>query len=114
MDSTKNRRALVDEALSNLGALVVGQTPSNEDLSTVDGMVDAFLRQLASDQVVTIANDEEIPADIFLPLGRLLANLAGPKYGLAINRESEIVDRAEIKRIIAARPTYEVLQTEFF
>lgn len=111
---TKTRRQLVDEALSNLGVLAAGQTASDEDVALVDAQIGPFVAQLTKDQIVYIGNPEEIDEEIFIPLGRLLANVCGPKYGSAINREAKFADEAELRRINATRPTYETLRAMYF
>ncbi len=106
VDTFKTRTQLKERAAKNLAIIEPGETLSPEDADTFDGLIDPLVAQLAADEVVYIANTEEIELEFFLPLARLLANIAGPDFGSPINEAAKIADEAELKKITSTRPTY--------
>lgn len=114
MTVTMTRRELVDEAASNVGALAAGATLSDEDLDVIDQMIDPLFEQLAADEILTIGDDDTIPASQFPFLGQLLANLVGPKFGLPFNKGAKDANEAIIRRLVRAGPTREPLSVDFF
>lgn len=113
-DVTKTREDLIARALTELGKLVAGQNVEEEDEQTVDDLVDPLLRQLAIDGVVYIGDADAIEPEYFLPLGRLLANEAGPSFGIPKNEEAKRLDEAILRRLTAGRPTYQPLVVDYF
>ena len=114
VDITKTRTQLIERAAKDLGIIEPGETLSTEDSDTFDGLVDPLLAQLSADDIIYIQNDDAIEAEYFLPLARLLANIAGPDFGSPINPQAKADDEALLKRMAAKRPTYEVHQGEYF
>lgn len=114
VDVVRTRLELVNEALGVLLNLPAGAAFSNEDIVTVDGYVDPLFAELAADQVVYIADANEIPAEWFLCLQGLLASRAGPRYGSGRDLEGEKRLKADLRRLSASKPTYEVQTAEYF
>lgn len=114
VDIIKSRAQLIERALKNIGALEPGETPSAEDSDTMDGLIDPLVAQLAKDQICYITDTDEIELEVFMPLARLLANMAGPDFGSAINEQAKEIDEATLRRLTANGPTYEVLRAEYF
>lgn len=113
-DTLKTRADLIERALKSIGALEPGEAPSAEDYDTVDGLIDPLLAQLAADQIAYIGDPDQIELELFLPLSRLLANAAGPDFGSPINQEARAVDEQILRRLGAARPTFETLKAVYF
>lgn len=113
-DPFKTRAQLIERALKSIGVLEPGEAASPEDSATVDGLIDPLIAQLATDQIATIADVEEIELDLFMPLARLLANAAGPDFGSPINQEAKAIDEQALRRLTATKPTYERLKAEYF
>lgn len=90
------------------------QAPSTEELETIGMYVDPLVEQLSVDSIVTIPDVEEIQDEYFLPLARLLANVAGPRFGAALNTDAKESDERALRRLSASRPTYETLKSEYF
>lgn len=105
---------LKTEAFGILTGLDPSQSPTPEDLDTIGQYVDPLFAQLASDGVVAISDSDEIPVEYFLPLARLLANVAGPRFGSPMNPAARVEDEKALRRIAAMRPTYEVVKAEYF
>jgi hypothetical protein len=89
MDVTKTRRQLIDQVLGNMQVLAPGQTPADEDVQRVDGVIDAVLDSLNAREIVYVSDpgtpgplDGAIEAAIFLPLAHCVAKEAGAGFGL--------------------------------
>jgi hypothetical protein len=89
VDITKTRTQLKERAAKDLGIIEPGETLSTEDDETFDGLVDPLIAQLAADAIVYIQDSEAIEVELFLPLARLLANIAGPDFGSPINEQAK-------------------------
>lgn len=113
-DVTKTREDLIARALTELGKLVAGQNVEEEDEQTVDDLVDPLLQQLSIDGVVYIGNPDAIEPEYFLPLARLLANEAGPSFGIPKNEDIKRLDETTLRRLTAGRPTYQPLVVDYF
>jgi len=84
MAEFKTRAQLVAEALTELFADGgAGQSPDAEDQDAVERKVDGLIEELAARNIVTVANDDQIPAEWFGPLAELLANECAPRFGRA-------------------------------
>lgn len=114
VDLTKTRSQLIERAAKDLGIIEPGETLSAEDQETFDGLVDPLIAQLSGEGIVYIQDDEAIEVEYFLPLARLLANMAGPDFGSPINEDAKAMDERTLRRISAAKPSYEVLKTEYY
>ena len=90
------------------------QAPATEELETIGTYVEPLVEQLSADGIVTIPDTDEIPDEYFLPLARLLANVAGPRFGSAMNADAKEMDERALRRISASRPTFETLRAEYF
>ena len=106
-DTTKTRTDLIERAAAELGALPSGQPLSDEDAATLGALVDPLLRQLASDDVVDVADSDAVPAEFFLPVARLLANEASPSFGIAYSLDAKLENERQLRKLAAARPTRE-------
>jgi hypothetical protein len=113
-DLSKTRTQLIERAAKDLGIIEPGETLSSEDSDTFDGLVDPLIAQLSADGIVTIQDDEAIENEYFLPLARLLANVAGPDFGSPINEQAKAVDEQILRRLASTRPSYAPAQGEYF
>lgn len=111
--ATKTRRDLIDQVLDNLGVLVIGQAPSDDMVSRVDGLLDAALANLAGREVVYVADagtaappaDGEIDETVFLPLADIVAFICAPKFNLAGDASlAALSTRAEENLRVIGRP----------
>jgi hypothetical protein len=114
VDLTKTRTQLKQRAGKLLALIEPGEALSTEDDATLDDLIDPLLAQLAVSDIVYVADSEEIDIEVFLPLARLLANAAGPDFGSPINEEAKQADEAELRKILATKPTYEPLRGEYY
>lgn len=114
VDTVKTRAQLKERAAKNLAIIEPGEALSTEDDDTFDGLIDPLIAQLAQDQIVYIDDADAIDVMFFLPIARLLANIAGPDFGSPINEDAKARDEFELRRLSASRPTYEVHKGEYF
>lgn len=112
VDTVKTRSQLKERAAKSLAIIEPGEALSTEDDATLDDLIDPLIAQLAQDQIVYIDDDDAIDVMFFLPLARLLANLAGPDFGSPINEEAKQRDEQTLRRLTATRPTYAVIGSE--
>ena len=114
MDVVRTRLELVNEALGVLLNLPAGAAFSDEDIATVGGYVDPMLAELAADEVVYVADSDEIPAEWFLCLQGILASRAGPRYGSGRDLAGEERLKADLRRLSSSKPTYEVQKAVYY
>ena len=110
---TKTRNDLVNRALSNLGALPVGQTASTEEYSSVDALVDPTLESLQARDIFHVPDVSAIDDAAFISLGHCLAWNCASEFGLhsdaalaAMNAQAEV----HLKAIQSEVPTYKIME----
>lgn len=113
-DTSKTRDQLIERALKEIGALLPGEAAAAEDYATLDDLIDPLFEQLSSDTIYTVNDADAIELDAFLPLSRLLANMAGPEFGAPINDQAKARDEGILRRISSSKPTYLPLKTDYF
>lgn len=111
VDTVKTRQDLKNRAAKSLAIIEPGEALSTEDDETLDDLIDPLIAQLAQDGIVYIDDSEAIDVMFFMPLARLLANIAGPDFGSPINEPAKLRDENDLRRLTATRPTYETLKT---
>lgn len=114
VEITKTRTQLIERAATELGALPSGQSLAVEDSNTIDNLVDPLIYQLSADGVVSIQDAEEIPAEYFIPLARLLANEAAPSFGQGTSADIKAVNEGLLRRMTATAPTGETLRAVYY
>ena len=119
----RTRRQLIDQALDNLGVLVPGQSPGDEVVARVDGIIDPGLATLAAtrDYYVADAGSDDPPVGGefddagFLPLAAWMAFQAAPAFNLAGDPSLKVLaDEALVilRTIGRPPPTRQVLTTD--
>ena len=120
MPTTKTRNELVTQALSNLGVLAAGQTPSTEDFESVDGHVDQTIEALEADEIITVDDLSAIPSEWFQPLSVILADDAAMEFGLPGvppspgNPNPVAAAQATLRTRVRGRPTGQPLRIDYF
>lgn len=104
----------MERAGKNLGLIEPGEALSAEDSDTLDGLVDPLLSQLAADGIVYVGDTEAIELEYFMPLARLLANMAGPDFGSPINDAAKQEDERLLRRLTATKASSEPVKAEYF
>ena len=110
----RTRQELVDQMLDNLGVLVPGQAPGDEDKSRADAIIDPGLATLAALGIVYVADagDPDPPTGgqiedaLFLPLSAWLAWQVAPGFNLAGDPALKVLaDQAELVLRTIGRPS---------
>lgn len=114
MDDFKTLTDLKTEAFGILTGLDPSQSPDAEDLETIGQYVDPLMAQLRVEEIVYIDDTDEIPVEYFLPLARLLANVAGPRFGSPMNPDAKRVDEAALRRLTASKTTFETQRALYY
>jgi hypothetical protein len=118
--ATKTRNDLVNQALRNLGVLAAGQTADAEDFQAADGHIDQVIASLSARDIVTVDDDDAIPAEWFDPLAVLVADDAAMEFGLAGVPASPgaanpvLSAENSLRLMVRGRPTYEPLKVNYF
>lgn len=113
-DLFKTRDQLIQRALKELGAVLPGEAASSEDYATVDDLIDPLVAQLSAESVYDINDIDQIENAAFVPLARLLANIAGPEFGQPINDQAIDRDEGILRVIGSSRPSYEKQTGEYY
>jgi hypothetical protein len=113
-DITKTRTDLIARAATELGVLPSGQSLSDEDRDTIDGLIDPLLLQLSFDGVVDVPDTDAVPSELFIALARLLANEAAPSFGQPPSADVRMEQELLLRRLSAMRATRETLKTTYY
>ncbi len=121
---------LINEALANLGVLSPGQPTDPEDFSFVQEKLDSIFRKLAGLEIVYVADPNNIPGAWFSDLADIVAGECATKFGSTPEDLLALTNKGlggagnvpigagtaaqSLKIMLRGRPTYEVLQTDFF
>lgn len=116
----KTQAQLFTRALTKVMAVGSGETASAEDVSIAQEALAPLLAELTLLDVasVVITDDttaEEIPDELFQGLSTLLAMDIAAEFGMpAPTDEARQNAMNVLRRITAARPTYETLEATYF
>jgi hypothetical protein len=113
-DVVKTRVDLIERAATELGVKTSNTALQDEDYQTIDGLVDPFLLQLSVDSVVNVSDSDEIEAEFFLPLAKLLANVAAPSFGQQESPDVKALQERILRRITAGKPTYQTIKALYY
>lgn len=109
----KTREDLIERALKNLGVLPDGQTPSVQEVNSVDALVDSTIEDLIGRDVVYIEDVEAIDERYFMPLGLILASNCRAEFGLADDPALPALAldaEKKLQQISRAVPTFKTLK----
>lgn len=109
-----NSDEFADRVLSDIGELGAGQTATAEDVQEIKTRLPSFLSKLAADDVVLVADPEEIPEEWAGDLARLFINENGSPWGVAWSKDVKDAVEAVLKKQVSSRPTYETLSVDYF
>lgn len=110
----KTRIHLANRALEKLMIAGIGNVPAAEDTEAVDEKYEAMAATLSSQSIYDIVDEGDIDLDAFEWLADYLAWLVAPDFGKP--PDDGLRQRAEymLRRITAARPTFQVVKAEYF
>lgn len=87
----KTRADLVDEVADLLNLTGPGETLASEDRTKIERRIDPKIEDLAARRIVYIADADNIDDAYFEPLAALVAEVAGPSFGVPRNLEARLV-----------------------
>ncbi len=110
----KTREDLIRRALSKVGVLAAGQTPSAEDRAVVNALVVPILSDLSKRNVYPFGDPDQIEDDAFEHLATVLANAVAADFG---GREDDTVRfnaERRLRELVAETLSYQPQQAEYF
>lgn len=106
---------IIADALDLLGrGTGVGQAVPAEDYATIEGFIDPLYRQLAADGIVEVADRNNIPLAVYVPLTWLLANAAAPKFDMPQDDAKRMQTEIDIRRIATNRALTRPVKVAYF
>jgi hypothetical protein len=112
--ATRTRAELVNQALANLGVTDPNEIASAEDYKAVNDHFDTAMAQLSGEDIFTLADEDDIPLELFGPLADYLAEDSASDFGRAANQQAVQLAKARIRTITRNRPTYQTLASDYF
>jgi hypothetical protein len=115
MATEKTRTDLVTRVLEVMGVAAAGQSPSAEDVDLVDRQIDSVLASLAARDIVYVADPDAIPLSVFQHVAVLVADEVKSDFGLVqIPNNDPNADTQALRLMAAGRPSYAVLEADYF
>lgn len=114
MDLFKTRTELIREAADKLNIVGTGQPLEAEYAEKLDFSIDPLFTQLAADGICNVVNDQYIPSEWFDSIAGMLANICAPLGGKGFDPRIKEYYEIQLKRTTSSRPSYAVLEAEYF
>lgn len=103
----------IDTVAEQLGILAAGQSLSNEDAQIIRRRMAATFARLASEEITTVASDNDIPADQALALADIVAFDCATPFGLGgrLGEFSALAEKgiASLRMVTSERPYRDTL-----
>jgi hypothetical protein len=94
---SQDRTAIIHRVLRNLGVLPQGQSPSAEEVQSIDDLIDVTVANLRSRNIAKIDDPDYLDDDLFIPFAHCVAAAAAPEFGQAQDQAIwALKERAEI------------------
>ena len=107
-------------ALSYVGAVGAGQTPSAEDLAIANRQLRPLLEELAARDIAYVPIDPDddtvecIEEQFYAVLSELLANQMAPEFGQPTSESVRAAAEIRLRRMTATGSYEQVQQSEYF
>jgi hypothetical protein len=106
---------LITRALERLQRVGAGQDPSAEDVQLLRDNLLPLMEELAQQEVIFVADLEEIPEIVFLPLANRLAAECAPDFGLgAVDPTTMASLNARLRLTWVGKPLYHVQRALYY
>ena len=92
----QDRTALIHRVLRNLGVLPQGQSPSAEELQSIDDLIDPTIQNLRIRNIAKIDDADNIEDEFFIPLAHCVTATAAPEFGQINQVIIALKERAEL------------------
>jgi hypothetical protein len=113
----KTRVELVYQTLRNLGALPMGQDPSDEDYNLVNDLIEPVQAMLRERDVYFLTDADVIPDEAYISLAHVMAAYSASSFGQqADNRIMALGDIGErhLQTMQSEQPHYTTLQIQAY
>lgn len=111
---SKTRQQIQFKALSILVGGDIGNAPSDEDSSTLDGYIDDVVEEINGESVTYIDDPNALDDKLFVTFCKLVANAAAEEFGAASDETKATQWRNRIRKLCAQTPGYGPQQVEYF
>ncbi len=111
---SKTRAEIQFKALAILTGGDVGQDPSAEDATALDGYIDSEAAEINADGTTYIDDVDALNDELFIPFAMLVANAASDEFGGKYDEQKAIRMRNRIRVISRPTPGYGPQIAEFF
>lgn len=110
----KTRAEIQFKVIAILTGGDVGQVPSPEDATTIDGYIDAEVAELSTDGTIYIADPDDLPDELFTVFSKLVANAAADEFGGKSDENAAQLLRNRLRVIVRPTPGYGPQIVEYF
>lgn len=111
---SRTRQELRFKALAIVLGGNVGQPPSDEDATAIDGYINDVLEELTAKSIVYIPDADDIPNELFGNVAKLVANSAAEEFGGKMDPNIQAVAERDLRIIARQMPGYGPQQTSYF
>jgi len=111
---SKNRADIQFKVLAILTGGDIGQIPSAEDATVINGYIDDEVDELNADGTIYIADPDDLPNELFLTFCKIVANAAADEFGAQSNEQVAMQYRNRLRVIARQTPGYGPQVTEYF
>ena len=111
---SKTRADIQFKVLAILTGGDIGQIPSAEDATAIDGYIDDEVAELNADGTIYISDPDDLADELFLTFSKLVANAAADEFGAASDENKAQQLRNRIRVIARQTPGYGPQEVEFF
>lgn len=111
---SKTRQQIQFKALSILVGGDIGNAPSDEDATTLDGYIDSEVSEINADGAIYISDPDDLDDEIFVTFCKLVANAAAEEFGGQSNEQNAQQWRNRLRVIKRQTPGYGPQAVDYF
>lgn len=111
---TYSREQLVELALKQMGVVGAGQTASAEDAADVDAYINTVMSDLATREVWTWGDPDQIADEAALHLADILGYAAAPAFGMERDEGKRLLSESRLRRLNAEYLSGQPLQVDYY
>ncbi len=110
----KTRQEIQFKVIAILVGGDIGDAPSDEDATTIDGYIDSVVDEINEDGTTYISDPDVLDDSLFNVFCKLVANAAAEEFGAQSNEQNAQAWRNRIRVIKRQTPGYGPQIVEFF
>jgi hypothetical protein len=111
---SKTRQEIQFKVIAILVGGDIGDAPSDEDATTIDGYIDSVVDELNEDGVTYISDPDVLDDSLFVTFCKLVANAAAEEFGGQSNEQNALAWRNRIRVIKGQTPGYGPQIVDFY